>query len=105
MAASEGVSLARVLIACETPVGDAALRRAGALAQVLQQAGHEPLLAVPDLPRAESLLADSGVALLPSPTWQTRVEGLPAVHTYTDLLLRQGFADATGLRGLARGWR
>jgi len=99
------VRVARVLLANELGHGDAPLRRALPLALALRERGHEPVLALNDLPRAEPALADSGVPVLQCPVWRSRVGGLPPVHTYTDILLRYGFAQAIGLRGVARAWR
>jgi len=97
--------VARVLLANELGHGDAPLRRALPLALALRERGHEPVLALNDLPRAEPALADFGLPVLQCPLWRSRVGGLPPVHTYTDILLRYGFAQAIGLRGVARAWR
>lgn len=97
--------MARVLLANELGHGDAPLRRALPLALALRERGHEPVLALNDLARAEPALADSGLPVLQCPVWRSRVGGLPPVHTYTDILLRYGFAQTIGLRGLARAWR
>lgn len=97
--------MARVLLANELGTGVESLRRLRALALTLRKQGHEPVLAVHDLPRAEAVLGEHGLRLLQCPLWRTRVGGLPPVHTYCDLLLRHGFVQAQGLRGLARAWR
>ncbi len=97
--------MARVLLANELGHDDAPLRRALPLALALRTRGHEPVLALNDLPRAEPALAGLGLPVLQCPVWRSRVGGLPPVHTYTDILLRYGFAQATGLRGVARAWR
>ena len=60
---------------------------------------------VNDLPKAEATVGPLGLHLLQAPLWRARVAGLPPVHTYTDLLLRSGFVQPTGLQGLARAWR
>ena len=97
--------MARVLLASELGTADSLLRRALPLALALRDFGHEPLLMVTDLPKAEALLGEHGLRLLQCPLWRSRVSGLPPVHTYTDLMLRCGFAQAQGLRSLARAWR
>lgn len=97
--------MARVLLACELGQGDDHVRRALPLALALRARGHEPVLAMGDLPKVEPALAPHGLRLLQAPVWRARVGGLPPVHTYTDLMLRHGFVNAAGLRALARGWR
>lgn len=97
--------MARVLLACELGQGDDHVRRALPLALALRARGHEPVLALGDLPKVEPALAPHGLRLLQAPVWRARVGGLPPVHTYTDLMLRHGFVNAQGLRALARGWR
>lgn len=97
--------MARVLLACELGNSDSHARRTLPLALALRAQGHEPLLAVNDLAKAEVALGPQGFRLLQSPLWRARVGGLPPVHSYTDILLRHGFVRATGLRALARGWR
>lgn len=97
--------MARVLLANELGTGVESMRRLRALALALRERGHDPVLALPDLPRAEAALGEPGLRLLQGPSWRSRVGGLPPVHTYCDLLLRHGFVHAQGLRGLARAWR
>lgn len=98
--------MARVLLASELGHGDGPVRRLVPLALALHAQGHEPLLALNDLPKSEAALGSRlALRLLQCPLWRSRVGGLPAVHTYTDILLRNGFVQATGLRGLARAWR
>ena len=97
--------MARVLLAGELGTTDAVRRRLLPLALALRAQGHEPLLMVNDLPKAEATVGPLGLHLLQAPLWRARVAGLPPVHTYTDLLLRSGFVQPTGLQGLARAWR
>ena len=97
--------MARVLLASEGGMSDSLLRRTLPLALALREQGHDPLLLVSDLAKAEALLGEHDLPLLQAPLWRARVSGLPPVHTYTDLMLRSGFAQTQGLRGLARGWR
>jgi hypothetical protein len=99
------VRVARVLLACELGNGKSHVRRLATLALAFQDQGHDTVLVIPDLPRAETVRGDRPLRLLQVPLWRSPVAGLPPVHTYTDLLLRHGFVQATGLRGLARAWR
>lgn len=94
-----------MLLAGELGTGDAAARRLLPLALALRERGHEPLLALPDLPKVEPAVAPHGLPLLQCPLWRGRVGGLPPVHTYTDLLLRHGFVQGGGLRAMSRAWR
>lgn len=93
------------MLVCELGSGHAHLRRLLALALALRDKGHDAVFVVNDLVKAESVIGDRGFAALPTPPWRAPVGGLPPQRTYTDLLLRQGFVDAAGLRGLARAWR
>lgn len=97
--------MARVVLACELGTGRAHLRRLLALAAALRQRQHDVVLVVNDLNKAEQVLGDQGFVVLPCPTWRSPVAGLPPLRNYTDILLRQGFIDAAGLRGLARAWQ
>ena len=97
--------MARVLLAGELGTTDALRRRLLPLALALRAHGHEPLLVLNDLPKAEATAGSHGLRMLQAPLWRARVAGLPPVHTYTDLLLRSGFVQPTGLQGLARAWR
>jgi len=101
----EGHPMARVLLANELGMGDLHLRRLCALAQALRAHGHEPVLAVHDLPKAHTLLADGTLRRVQAPVWRHAVAGLPPVHTYTDLMLRHGFVNLPSLLSLARAWR
>lgn len=93
------------MLACELGTGHAHLRRLLALALALRARGHEPVFVVNDLVKAEGVIGEHGFAVLPTPPWRSPVGGLPPQRNYTDLMLRQGFVEAGGLRGLARAWR
>lgn len=97
--------MARVLLVCELGTGHGHLSRLLPLALALRSRGHEPVFAVSDLSRAEQVLGPHQLMVLPAPQWRNRVDGLPPMRSYTDILLRYGFADVTGLRGLARAWQ
>lgn len=93
------------MLVCELGTGHAHLRRLLALALALRARGHTAVFAVNDLVKAEGVIGEQGLAVLPTPPWRAPVGGLPPQRNYTDLMLRQGFVDAVGLRGLARAWR
>ena len=96
--------MARILLGCELGNGYGHLTRLLPLALALRERGHDPVFAVNDLGKAESVLGPHRLPVLPCPQWRNRVDGLPPMRNYTDILLRFGFVDALGLRGLARGW-
>lgn len=98
-------TLATVLLGCELGSGHAHLRRLLALAGAFRERGHTAVLVVNDLVKAEVVIGGHGLAVLPAPSWRAPVGGLPPLRNYTDVMLRQGFVDAGGLRGLARAWR
>ncbi len=96
--------MARILLGCELGNGYGHLTRLLPLALALRERGHEPVFAINDLTKAEAVLGTHGLAMLPCPQWRNRVDGLPPMRNFTDILLRFGFVEPTGLRGLARAW-
>lgn len=99
------MAVARVLLGCELGDGYGHVTRLLPLALALRQQGHDPVFVVNDLSRAEVVLGPHALPVLPCPQWRNRVAGLPAMRNYTDILLRHGFVDPVGLRGLARSWQ
>lgn len=97
--------MARVALVSELGVGHDHLRRLAWIARGLQARGHEPLFVVNDTVKADAVMGDQAWPVLQAPAWRSPVAGLPPARTYTDLLLRHGFVDAAGLRGLVRAWR
>ena len=97
--------MACVLLVCELGNGYGHLTRLLPLALALRDKGHEPLFIVNDLTRADIVLSAHGLAALPCPPWRHPVAGLPPMRTYTDILLRHGFVDVAGLRGIGRAWQ
>ncbi|MFO1328522.1 MAG: hypothetical protein U1F56_14285 [Rubrivivax sp.] len=97
--------MARIALISELGVGHDHLRRLAWLARVLRTRGHDPVFVVNDTVKADAVVGDQGFPVLPTPAWRAPVAGLPQARTYTDLLLRHGFVDAAGLRGLVRAWR
>jgi hypothetical protein len=76
------------------------------MARRLKERGHEVLLAVKDLSRAETVLGREAWPVLPAPLLRAKFSGLPEpILTYGDLLLRAGFVDRGILAGLVKGWR
>jgi hypothetical protein len=90
---------------CELGNGYGHLTRLVPLALALRENGHEPLFIVNDLTKADIVLSPHRLPALPCPPWRHRVAGLPPMRTYTDILLRHGFVDVAGLRGMARAWQ
>ena len=97
--------MARVLLGCELGNGYGHVTRLLPLALALRERGHDPVFVVNDLTKAEVVLGLHALPVLPAPQWRNRVTGLPPMRNFTDILLRFGFVDAVGLRGLARAWQ
>ncbi len=95
----------RALFCLEMGTGFGHLTRLLPLALAMRARGHEPVFVVQDLSTAERVLSAHGITIFPSPQWTQRVGGLPPPRTYTDILLRVGFLDENGLRGMVRAWR
>jgi hypothetical protein len=76
------------------------------VARRLRERGHEVVLAVKDLVRAESVLGEDHWPVLQAPIWMGKATGLPEpILTYGDILLRTGFIDKRVLGALVKGWR
>lgn len=97
--------MTRVLCAWELGAGTGHLHHLGFIAAGLRAAGHEALVAVRDVTTAESVLGDSGLAVLPAPFWGGRVSGLPPSASYAEMLLRVGYLTPAVVRGLVKSWR
>jgi len=50
------------------------------------------------------VLGAKGVPAVQCPLWMLRAAGLPPMRNYTDIMMRFGFLDRVGLRGLVRAW-
>lgn len=71
----------------------------------LRQRGHEVLLALRELHNASSIVAGD-MALLQAPVWLPQMTGLPEPPlNYSEILMRYGYFDASGLAGLVGAWR
>ena len=97
--------MARVLFCCELGTGYGHVSQLLPLALALQRRGHEAVFAVNDLAKADGVLGGHGMRAFQCPLWTARVGGLPPIRNYTDIMLRHGFLDHQGLRGVARAWR
>ena len=97
--------MARVLFCCELGTGYGHVSALLPLALAMQRRGHEAVFVLNDLARAEGVLAAHGIRAFQCPLWTSRVGGLPPIRNYTDIMLRHGFLDHQGLRGVARAWR
>ncbi len=82
------------------------LSQALPLALAAKARGHEIILALKDVSRAESVLAGHGVTYLQAPVWLPVIEGLPRFPAnYTEILFQNGYLDASGLLGVIKAWR
>lgn len=76
------------------------------LALAARARGHELMLALRDVSRAESILEGHGVSYLQAPVWLPHVEGIPRPPVnYTEMLFQIGYLDANGLLGMLKAWR
>lgn len=74
------------------------------IAIALRARGHHVYFLVTDCEIAHRGLASHDFRFFPAPVWR-RNTGLAAQSTYPEILLGAGFADETGLLGMAHGWR
>lgn len=96
--------MATILFAWELGGGYGHLDPMFRLGRALEETGHQLHYAVRDLPRAHLRDAGSGLRLLQAPYWVRRGQPLAPALNYSDVLLRCGFEDSSGLAGLLRAW-
>ncbi len=75
------------------------------LTERLQALGFEIWVASQNLTSAEATLGPLGVRLVQSPVWLSGPGNIPEPINYAGILARKGWLSASGLTGLARGWR
>jgi len=95
--------MARVLIAWEFGRNLGHIARDLPLARACRDAGHEVIWAVRDLRGVARELAGEDFALLQAPLLRSGRINAPPV-SFADMLLREGYEDAEGLRAVLRGW-
>lgn len=82
------------------------ISQALSLALAARARGHELILALRDVSRAESVLEGHGVTYLQAPVWLPHVEGIPRPPVnYTEMLFQIGYLDTNGLLGIIKAWR
>ncbi|MEZ5637894.1 MAG: glycosyltransferase [Burkholderiaceae bacterium] len=97
--------MARYLFAWELGGDYGHLARLLPVALELRARGHEVVFAVRDLMGAEKLLTPHGIRTWQAPLWLRKVTQLPDAITYSELLMRFGYLNATALTGICRAWR
>lgn len=81
------------------------LARFPALIEALRAAGHEPVLVLKELQRAESILGPLNVEYLQAPIWLMSAPNLPPPVNFTETLLQFGLLDPQALIGMLKAWR
>ena len=94
--------MARYLFAWELGGDYGHLARLLPVALELRSRGHEVVFAVRDLMGAEKLLTPHGIRTYQAPLWLRKVTKLPDAITYSELLMRFGYLNATALTGICR---
>ncbi len=96
--------MARIVFTWELGGGYGHLLRMLPLALELEKRGHEVILLLRNLERVEQLFGQYNFSIYQAPIWQASSVGLPAVTSYTDILLRHGYFNVDGLTGLVKSW-
>jgi hypothetical protein len=97
--------MSRVLLAWELGAHLGHIDRLAPLAQELQRRGHEPVLLLRDLSRAQSRVMTEGLWVGQAPVWLPRLTHPPRIGNHAAVLAEAGWMDAQGLAGLVQGWR
>lgn len=74
------------------------------IALQLRERGHQPILLLRDITRAEAILGPYQIEYLQAPVWLAPVQGLPPDLNFTETLYRFGFLYPEGLLSMARAW-
>lgn len=98
--------MAKILYAWELGGELGHITRALPIALAARERGHEPILALRDLSRAEAVLGRHGLTFVQAPVWLPPLSGLPQPPlNYTEILFGAGYLDFSGLLGMVRAWR
>src|SRR4051794_2356701 len=97
--------MARVLLGWELGGGLGHVGGLLPIAQGLAAQGHEPLLAVKDLPGALPVLQGRGFALLQAPLGPQKVPAQFTASSFADILAIRGFADGAELENQVGAWQ
>ncbi|HYC47701.1 MAG TPA: nucleotide disphospho-sugar-binding domain-containing protein [Burkholderiales bacterium] len=98
--------MSRILLASELGANLGHVGQLLPLAIELQARGHEIVFALRDVSAADALLRARGFRCMQAPIWQRRAAGPAAPPcSYSEILLRYGYADSAGLLGLVSAWR
>lgn len=75
------------------------------LALAARAHGHQLILVLKDVSRAESVLERHGITYLQAPLWLPRVKGIDSPVNFTEMLFQHGYLDVNGLLGIIKAWR
>lgn len=71
----------------------------------LREMGHQPVMLLRDISRADAILSQHQLAFLQAPVWLIPVHGLPPDINFTETLYRFGYLHPDGLLSMAKAWR
>ena len=96
--------MARILFAWELGANLGHLGQLALLAKALRAQGHEPIFALRDVTRAESVVG--GFPFVQAPVWPARP---PAASmspcSYPEIMQHHGYGDREGLLAMVKAWR
>jgi len=96
--------VARILFAWELGGNFGHLGQLALLASALRARGHEPILALRDVTRVESIVGD--FPCVQAPVWPARRPvSPPSPCSYPEILEHYGYADREGLLAMVKAWR
>ena len=96
--------MSRILFAWELGGGFGHLSRLEPIARVLRAAGHEVLFVSKDTQCAAEWLGPYGYRFLQAPVSTKAYKLARPPANYTEMLLAEGYAEPTALRGKVEGW-
>jgi UDP:flavonoid glycosyltransferase YjiC (YdhE family) len=96
--------MSRFLLAWEIGAGYGHLARLLPLTDELARRGHEPVLALRNLARAQTVFAGRDLRILQAPTWIGVAPPGPYPATYPGTLIQRGYDRSEHILGMLRGW-
>lgn len=96
--------MSRILIAWELGGNYGHLARCLPIAEGLRKRGHHVAFAVRDTRTAAELIGPAGFPYVQAPLVRQRTRLARPPANYAEILLGEGYADATGLLGMVQAW-
>lgn len=98
-------SVATVLMTWELGSGYGHIARLLPVALALKERGHDPVLALREVVRADTAAAEHGLPVIQAPVYPDTIKGLPPPASFAEVLFHLGYLDAKALTALCRAWR